>query len=79
MDVWEMYDNLIDALGAEVLVDELARALTTDQLRECCEFIARNHDLDELDEDDYSDYDPDTADADRYPSTEDGKVFDRLY
>lgn len=51
MDVWEMYDNLIDALGAEVLVDELARALTTDQLRECCEFIARNHDLDELDED----------------------------
>lgn len=38
---------------------------------------------DELGYDDYSGYDgyydPDTADADRYPSTEDGEVFDKLY
>lgn len=46
MDTETMFETMTEMLGAETLLDELSRALSSDELHECLEFIARNHDID---------------------------------
>lgn len=46
MTAWEKLENLTEQLGAEKVLDEVARALTTDKLNETLDFIARNWDVD---------------------------------
>lgn len=45
----EMFDVLLEALGAEDFLNELVKALSSDEQRENFEFIARMHDI-ELDD-----------------------------
>lgn len=44
MNVWEKLDNLTYYLGEDAMLDELVRYLTTAQLEDAVEFIARNND-----------------------------------
>lgn len=46
MDVWEKLDSLTYYLGEGDMLDELAKYLTTSQLEDAVEFIARNTDYD---------------------------------
>lgn len=46
MDTETMFEDIKETLDAETLLDELSRALSSDELHECLEFIARNHDID---------------------------------
>lgn len=41
----ELEEKLRTALGAEQLLDELEQALSTDELQENLEFIAKQHDI----------------------------------
>ena len=41
-----MEEKLIEVLGADVLLDEVLRALTTEQKEDILSFIARMHDID---------------------------------
>ena len=43
--IWKAFEQMKDAMGAESLLDELAQALSTDQLEENLRFIDRNNDL----------------------------------
>jgi len=43
--VWKAFEQMKDAMGAESLLDELAQALSVDQLEENLRFIDRNNDL----------------------------------
>ena len=43
--VWKAFEQMKDAMGAESLLDELAQALSADQLEENLRFIDRNNDL----------------------------------
>lgn len=44
-DVWDIFEEMKEILGAEELVNELAQALSTDELEENLRFIDKNHDL----------------------------------
>ena len=44
-DVWDIFEEMKEMLGAEELVNELAQALSTDELEENLRFIDKNHDL----------------------------------
>lgn len=44
MDVWEKLNELTFYLGEGEMLDELVRYLTTSQLEDAVEFIARNND-----------------------------------
>lgn len=44
MDVYEKLDNLTFYLGESDMLEELVRYLTTAQLEDAVEFIARNND-----------------------------------
>lgn len=46
MTAFDKLHNLTEQLGAEAVLDEVARALTTDKLNEVLDFIARNWDVD---------------------------------
>ena len=46
MDAETMFETMIEVLGAKTLLDELSRALSTQELHECLEWIARNNDID---------------------------------
>lgn len=46
MTAWEKLENLTEQMGAEAVLDEVARALNTDKLNEVLDFIARNWDVD---------------------------------
>ena len=50
MNGWDAYEAMLDAMGADTLLDELARALADNELLECMQWIARMNDI-ELDED----------------------------
>lgn len=50
VDVNEKFELLLDALGAEKLLDELRGALSTDELDENLDYIAKNHSI-EFEED----------------------------
>lgn len=41
----EMFDVLLETLGAEDFLNELVKALNSDEQRENFEFIARMHDI----------------------------------
>lgn len=45
MNSWDRYERLLDAMGAESLCDALARAMSSDELDELCEFIARDYEI----------------------------------
>ena len=44
-EVWDIFEEMKEMLGAEELVNELAQALSTDELEEYLRFIDKNHDL----------------------------------
>ena len=44
-EVWYIFEKMKKMLGAEELVNELAQALSTDELEENLRFIDKNHDL----------------------------------
>ena len=44
-EVWDIFEEMKEMLGAEELVNELAQALSTDELDENLRFIDKNHDL----------------------------------
>ena len=44
-DVWDIFEEMKEMLGAEELVNELAQALSTDELEENLRFIDKKHDL----------------------------------
>ena len=44
-EVWDIFEEMKEMLGAEELVNELAQALSTDELEENLRFIDQNHDL----------------------------------
>lgn len=46
MDPMDMAEKMIELLGAEHFFDSLLRAVDNDELRECCEYIARMEDVD---------------------------------
>lgn len=41
-----LFDVMYEALGADLLLDELSRAISADELRDCLDWIARNNDID---------------------------------
>lgn len=45
MDAWNKFEYMVEVMGAENLLDELAKALSTDELMENLEYIARNNDI----------------------------------
>lgn len=55
MDVWEKLDSLTYYLGECDMLDELVRYLTTAQLEDAVEFIARNNDYSFDDDDEMED------------------------
>ena len=44
-EVWDIFEEMKEILRAEELVNELAQALSTDELEENLRFIDKNHDL----------------------------------
>ena len=44
-EVWDIFEEMKEMLGAEELVNELAQALSTDELEENLRFIDKSHDL----------------------------------
>ena len=44
-EVLDIFEEMKEMLGAEELVNELAQALSTDELEENLRFIDKNHDL----------------------------------
>lgn len=49
MDGWEAYETMVEQLGAEELLNELARALSDSELLDNMAYIARAYGI-ELDE-----------------------------
>lgn len=54
MGAWEMFEKMIEELGAEMLAEEMAYAMGENELCDNLEFIARMHDI-KLDEDEDED------------------------
>ena len=87
MDGWNIFEEMLDKMGAEKLLEDLAFALSDKELEENMRFIAQMNDI-ELDEDtlleeleDELDEDEDEPSwtelmQDNYPSDENGKIFD---
>ena len=44
-EVWDIFEEMKEMLGVEELVNELAQALSTDELEENLRFIDKNYDL----------------------------------
>jgi hypothetical protein len=44
-DVWDIFEEMKELLGEEELLNELAQALSTDELEENLRWIDKNHDL----------------------------------
>lgn len=43
--IWDIFEKMKEIMGAENLLDELARALSTDELEENLRWVDKNHDL----------------------------------
>jgi len=43
--LWDALDKLKEALGAEKLIDELCKAMSDDDLKQCLKFIAKNNEI----------------------------------
>lgn len=89
MNGWNLFEEMLDKMGAEKLLEDLAFALSDNELEENMRFIARMNDIEldedeaELDEDEDEDYtysedEPSWTEImqDYYPSDENGKIFD---
>lgn len=86
MDGWNIFEEMLDKMGAEKLLEELAFALSDKELGENMRFIAQMNDieldkdalLDELEEELDEEDEPSWTKLmqDRYPSDENGKIFD---
>ena len=46
MTAWEKLENLSDQLGAQTVLEEMARALADNCLEDVLDFIAKNWDVD---------------------------------
>lgn len=44
-EIWNIFEDMKEIMGAENLLDELARALSTDELEENLRWVDKNHDL----------------------------------
>ena len=44
-EVWDIFEEMKELLGEEELLNELAQALSTDELEENLRWIDKNHDL----------------------------------
>lgn len=87
MNGWNIFEEMLDKMGAEKLLEDLAFALSDKELEENMRFIAQMNDI-ELDDDvlleeleDELDEDEDEPSwteimQDNYPSDENGKIFD---
>lgn len=89
MNGWNIFEEMLDKMGAEKLLEDLAFALSDKELEENMRFIAQMNDIeldddvlleeleDELDEDEDED-EPSWTEImqDNYPSDENGKIFD---
>lgn len=56
MNGWNLFEEMLDKMGAEKLLEDLAFALSDDELEDNMRFIARMNDI-ELDEDEDEDED----------------------
>lgn len=54
MNGWNLFEEMLDKMGAEKLLEDLAFALSDDELEDNMRFIARMNDI-ELDEDEDED------------------------
>ena len=43
--IWQIFEKMKEIMGAENLLDELARALSTDELEENLRWVDKNYDL----------------------------------
>lgn len=84
MDGWNIFEEMLDKMGAEKLLEDLAFALSDKELEENMRFIAQMNDI-ELDEDTLLDeFDDDEAPSwreqmqDNYPTCDDGTVFSTM-
>ena len=81
MNGWNLFEEMLDKMGADKLLEDLAFALSDNELEDNMRFIARMNDI-ELDEDEEEmDEDEDEPSwtelmQDYYPSDGNGKVFD---
>lgn len=86
MDGWNLFEEMLDKMGAEKLLEELAFALSDKELEDNMRFIAQMNDieldedalLDELEEELDEEDEPSWTELmqDNYPSDENGKIFD---
>lgn len=86
MDGWNLFEEMLDKMGAEKLLEDLAFALSDKELEDNMRFIAQMNDieldedalLDELEEELDEEDEPSWTELmqDRYPSDENGKIFD---
>ena len=44
-EIWNIFEEMKEIMGAENLLDELARALSTDELEENLRWVDKNQDL----------------------------------
>ena len=44
-EIWDIFEDMKEIMGAENLLDELARALSTDELEENLRWVDKIHDL----------------------------------
>ena len=49
---WALYDNLLEYLGGEELSLSLCKAMSSDDMNETLDYIARCFDIEEVGEDD---------------------------
>lgn len=86
MDGWNLFEEMLDKMGAEKLLEDLAFALSDKELEDNMRFIAQMNDieldedalLDELEEELDEEDEPSWTELmqDHYPSDENGKIFD---
>lgn len=82
MNGWNIFEEMLDKMGAEKLLEDLAFALSDKELEDNMRFIAQMNDieldedalLDELEEEDEPSWQE--LMQDYYPSCEDGTIFD---
>lgn len=86
MNGWNIFEEMLDKMGAEKLLEDLAFALSDKELEDNMRFIAQMNDieldedalLDELEEELEEEDEPSWTELmqDNYPSDENGKIFD---
>lgn len=88
MDGWNLFEEMLDKMGAEKLLEDLAFALSDKELEDNMRFIAQMNGieldedalLDELEEELDEEDEPSWKELmqDRYPTCDDGTVFSTM-